>query len=50
MSEISNIFILKDLSYIRVTKIKKLGYNPKVSIGEGIENFVNWYKSYYKVN
>tara|TARA_R110002074_G_C12537586_1_gene665448 strand:- start:713 stop:1678 length:966 start_codon:yes stop_codon:yes gene_type:complete len=32
------------------TKIKKLGYNPKVSIGEGIENFVNWYKSYYKVN
>ena len=32
------------------TKLQKLGYNPKVSIAEGVENFVNWYKDYYKVN
>ncbi len=31
-------------------KLKALGYNPKVSIAEGVENFVNWYKDYYKVN
>ena len=31
-------------------KLKSLGYNPKVSIAEGVENFVNWYKDYYKVN
>lgn len=27
----------------------KFGYNPKVSINEGVKNFVNWYKSYYKM-
>ena len=32
------------------TKLKVLGYNPKVSIAEGVNNFVNWYKDYYKVN
>jgi UDP-glucuronate 4-epimerase len=31
------------------SKLKKLGYNPKVSIEEGVENFVNWYKEYYEV-
>jgi len=31
-------------------KLKALGYNPEVSIAEGVENFVNWYKDYYKVN
>lgn len=31
-------------------KLKSLGYNPKVSIAEGVEIFVNWYKDYYKVN
>jgi len=27
---------------------KELGYNPKVSIEEGLKNFVDWYKSYYR--
>ena len=31
-------------------KLQQLGYNPKVSIHEGVEKFINWYKSYYKVN
>lgn len=31
------------------SKLKKLGYNPKVLIEEGVENFVNWYKEYYEV-
>ncbi len=28
----------------------KLGYQPKVSVEEGIKNFVNWYKIYYAYN
>ena len=32
------------------TKLQKLGYHPKVSIAEGVEKFVSWYKGYYKVN
>ncbi len=28
---------------------KMLGYNPKVSVNEGIKNFVDWYKDYYEV-
>jgi len=32
------------------SKLQKLGYDPKTSIAEGVENFVNWYKDYYKVN
>ena len=31
-------------------KLQQLGYNPKISIAEGVEKFVKWYKSYYKVN
>jgi len=27
---------------------KDLGYKPKVDLKEGIENFVNWYKCFYK--
>ena len=27
---------------------KKLGYEPKTSIIEGIPKFINWYKSYHK--
>lgn len=31
-----------------ITKAKKLlGYNPKTSIQEGIQNFVEWYKEYH---
>ena len=32
------------------TKLQALGYKPKVSIEEGVAKFVEWYKSYYKVN
>lgn len=31
-----------------ITKLKKLGWKPKTKIDEGIRNFVDWYKSYYK--
>ncbi len=27
---------------------KKLNYNPKISLKNGIKKFVNWYKKYYK--
>ena len=32
------------------TKLKVLGYNPKVSIEEGVSKFVHWYKNYYRIN
>jgi|TARA_R110000744_G_scaffold79421_4_gene155972 UDP-glucuronate 4-epimerase len=31
------------------TKLKKLGYAPKTSIEEGVQNFVDWYKEYHSV-
>ena len=35
-------------TYADVSKARRLlGYNPKVSLQEGIENFVEWYKEYY---
>ena len=35
-------------TYADVTKARTLiGYNPKVSLKEGIARFANWYKSYY---
>jgi UDP-glucuronate 4-epimerase len=33
-----------------IEKIKKLGYTPVTNIDIGIENFISWYKSYYKIN
>ncbi len=30
-------------------KLKKLGYNPQVSVGEGVRRFIEWYKVYYGV-
>jgi len=34
-----------------VPKAKKmLGYEPKISVEEGIHNFVNWYKEYYNIS
>ena len=34
-----------DRTFADVSKAKKLiGYNPKISFKEGIENFVEWYK------
>ena len=32
------------------SKLQALGYKPKVSIEEGVANFVEWYKTYHKVN
>ena len=32
------------------TKLKELGWNPKVSIPEGVSKFCEWYKKYYGVN
>ena len=29
------------------TKLKSIGYNPKTSIEEGVQNFVNWYRETY---
>lgn len=28
--------------------ISEIGYKPKIEVEEGIKNFVNWYKEYYK--
>ena len=30
--------------------IDYIDYKPQTSIQEGIDNFVNWYKGYYKPN
>ena len=33
-----------------ITKANNLiNYNPEVSIREGLENFIDWYKSYYDI-
>ena len=40
---------VKDV-YSDITKIKnKLGYRPKVQVEKGVSEFINWYRSYYKV-
>jgi len=31
------------------TKLQKLGYRPKTPINVGVNNFVEWYKKYYKL-
>ncbi len=31
------------------TKLKALGYNPKVSVEQGVEEFVRWYKQYHTI-
>jgi len=36
-------------TWSNTTKLKKLGYAPKISITEGVSKFVAWYKDYYKV-
>lgn len=37
-------------TYADITQAKeKLGYQPKVSLEEGIKNFVTWYKEYYHI-
>lgn len=32
-----------------IDKIRKLGYEPKTNIKEGISNFIKWYKEYYNL-
>lgn len=32
------------------TKLRNLGYDPKVSIEDGVARFVEWYKHYYGIN
>jgi UDP-glucuronate 4-epimerase len=31
-----------------IGKAQSLGYNPKVSIQEGIKHFADWFKDYHK--
>jgi UDP-glucose 4-epimerase len=33
-----------------ISKIKKLGYQPKIEISTGLRHTVNWYKENYKIN
>ncbi|MCK4421644.1 epimerase, partial [candidate division WOR-3 bacterium] len=38
------------VTYADITKIRKLlGYNPEVSIEEGIKRFVTWYRREYNL-
>ena len=30
--------------------VNRTGYDPKTSVVEGVKEFIDWYKSYYKVN
>lgn len=32
-----------------ISKLRKLGWEPKTRIEEGLKNFIEWYKDYYKV-
>jgi UDP-glucuronate 4-epimerase len=32
-----------------ISKIRKLGWQPKTAIEEGLQNFVDWYKDYYGI-
>jgi UDP-glucuronate 4-epimerase len=35
-------------SVANITKIKKIGFKPKVPIEIGVKKFIDWYKSYYQ--
>jgi UDP-glucuronate 4-epimerase len=38
-------------TYADVTPLKtSLGYNPATSVQEGVNNFIDWYVDYYKIN
>lgn len=32
------------------TKLQRLGYKPTTDIATGVEKFIDWYKTYYRVN
>ncbi len=39
------------MTYADISKAKEmLGFEPKVSLKEGVKRFVDWYKKYYKIN
>lgn len=33
-----------------IKRLRKLGWKPKMSVDQGVKNFVDWYKEYYKVS
>ncbi len=33
-----------------ISKLRKLGWKPTTKIDDGIKNFIDWYKGYFKVN
>lgn len=35
-------------TFASIEKLNKMGYKPKVSLNQGIEDFVNWYFDYYR--
>ena len=37
-------------TWSNTTKLQSLGYEPKVSIAEGVRRFYEWYKNYHEVN
>jgi UDP-glucuronate 4-epimerase len=38
------------ITYSNTNKAKEmLGYDPKTTLENGIERFVEWYKGYYKI-
>tara|TARA_B100001248_G_C27389896_1_gene461770 strand:- start:829 stop:1866 length:1038 start_codon:yes stop_codon:yes gene_type:complete len=32
-----------------IFELKKIGYNPKISIDEGMNRYINWFLKYYKI-
>ncbi len=59
IEEVLQVNISKDLSSLQLGDVKKtyadisntqeaFGYTPKIDITQGIKNFVNWYKEFYK--
>jgi len=30
--------------------VNRTGYDPKTSVVEGVKEFIDWYKSFYKIN
>ena len=39
-----------DETWSDTSKLQAIGYKPTISIEEGVEKFVDWYKNYYGVN
>jgi len=32
-----------------IRKLRKLGWKPTTQVKQGVKNFVDWYKEYYKI-